>query len=114
MKRKTHTINAQGKSVGRVATQIAKLLQGKHKPSYLPNQDRGDFVKVKNVEKMEFTGKKLEQKKYFQHSGYPGIKEKPMKEVFEENPDKVLFRAVAGMIPKNKLHKQRMQRIKFE
>jgi large subunit ribosomal protein L13 len=115
MKRKTHTIDATGKVLGRLASEIAILLQGKHKPDFVPYKDMGDFVIVKNVEKMKITGEKMEKKKYFSHSGYlGGGKEIPLKQVFKENPSKVLKRAVFGMLPKNRLRKRKIKRLKFE
>src|SRR4030042_2981013 len=99
MKRETHTIDATGKVSGRLATQIAVLLRGKQRPQFVPYLDMGDFVVVKNVEKMKFTGKKLLQKKYYHHSGYlGGLKEKPLGKLFLENPSEVLKKAVFGML----------------
>ncbi len=104
MKRETYTIDASGKVLGRLATEIAKLLRGKHKPDFLPNKDMGDFVIVKNVEKIKISGKKLEKKKYYRHTGYLGhLKEIPLKKLFKEKPAEVLKKAVFGMLPKNKL-----------
>ncbi|PIR02856.1 MAG: 50S ribosomal protein L13 [Candidatus Nealsonbacteria bacterium CG_4_9_14_3_um_filter_35_11] len=115
MKRETYTIDAAGKSLGRLATEIVVLLRGKHKPSFVPNQDRGDFVTVKNINKINFTGKKLIQKKYFRHSEFIGKgKEIPMKEIFRDSPQKVLKRAVFGMLPKNKLRSRQIKRLKVE
>jgi large subunit ribosomal protein L13 len=115
MKRETHTIDAAGKVSGRLATQIAVLLRGKHKPDFLAYKDLGDFVVVKNVEKMKFTGRKLSQKKYYHHTGYlGGLKEKPLKKLFSEKPSEVLKRAVFGMLPRNKLRKEQIKRLKFE
>jgi len=85
MKRETHIIDATGKVLGRLASQIATILRGKHKPDFLPNRDIGDFVIVKNVDKLKVTGRKMEDKKYFRHSGYlGGGKEVPLKELFRE------------------------------
>jgi len=115
MKRETHTIDATGKVLGRLATEIAILLRGKHKPDFAPNKDIGDFVIVKNVDKVKITGKKLEQKKYYRHSGYLGhLKEIPLKKVFIETPAKVLRKTVYGMLPKNKLSKEQIKRLKIE
>lgn len=113
MKRETHTIDATNKILGRLATQVAIFLQGKHKANFVPYKDMGDFVLVKNIKKIKFSGKKLEQKKYYRHSGYlGGLKETPLKKVFEETPDKVLRKAVYGMLPKNKLRAKRIKRLK--
>lgn len=115
MERKTHTIDATGKVLGRLATEVAILLRGKHKPDFAPYKDMGDFVVVKHVDKIKFTGKKLESKIYYRHSGYLGsLKEIPLKKLFERNPAEVLKRAVWGMLPKNKLRPLQIKRLKFE
>lgn len=115
MEPKTYTIDATGKVLGRLAAEIAVLLRGKNKPGFLPYEDVGDSVTVKNIEKIVISGKKIEQKKYYRHSGYPGgFKEIPMKMVFEKKPVEVFRRAVFGMLPKNKLRAQQIKRLKFE
>lgn len=115
MERKTHTIDASGKSLGRLASQIALLLRGKDRPDFAPHKDEGGFVAVKNVGKMKISGKKMDQKKYYSHSGYlGGLKEMPMKKLFERSPGEVLKRAVFGMLPKNKLRAIMIKRLKFE
>ncbi|PIS17340.1 MAG: 50S ribosomal protein L13 [Candidatus Nealsonbacteria bacterium CG09_land_8_20_14_0_10_42_14] len=115
MKRETHTINVADKVLGRVATEVAVFLRGKHKPDFQPNRDGGDFVVIKNADKMKFTGKKLEKKKYFSHSGYlGGLKETPMKKLFSQTPEEVFKRAVWGMLPTNKLRAEQIKRLKFE
>lgn len=115
MKRQSHTIDASGQVLGRLATKIAVLLQGKQKPYFVRYQDVGDFVVVKNVEKMKITGKKIGQKKYYHHSGYlGGLKELPLKKLFKENPIEVFKKAVYGMLPKNKLRAKQIKRLKFE
>jgi len=114
MERKTHIIDATDKILGRLASQIVILLQGKHKPNFLPYRDMGDFVIVKNVERIRLTGKKIEQKKYYRHSGYLGhLKEIPIKKVFAQKPGEVLRKAVSGMLPKNRLRKIRLKRLKI-
>ncbi len=114
MERKTHKIDAAGRSPGRLASEIALILRGKNKPDFEPHRDMGDEVVVENVEEMKITGKKLEQKKYYRHSGYPGgLKEELMEEVMEDNPDEVLRRAVFGMLPKNRLRSKQIKRLKF-
>ena len=86
MERTTHTIDATNKVLGRLATQIAVLLRGKNKPDFAPNKDIGDFVVIKNADKIRFTGKKFEQKKYYHHTGYlGGLKETPLRRIFEKN-----------------------------
>jgi len=115
MRRQTHIIDASGKVLGRLASEIAILLRGKHKPNFVPYKDMGDFVVVKNVEKLKFTGKKLEQKKYYRHSGYiGGLKEIPLQRLFQTRPEEVLRKAVWGMLPKNKLRKKQIKRLKIE
>ena len=115
MERKTHTIDATGKVLGRLATEIAVLLRGKQKSDFVPYRDMGDFVIVKNVSKLKITGKKMEQKKYFHHSGFlGGVKEVPLKKIFKTNPAEVLRKAVFGMLPKNKLRAEQIKRLKSE
>jgi len=114
MERKTHTIDASGRVLGRLAAEIAILLRGKHKPDFVPYKDTGDFVVVKNINKIKFTGKKIESKIYFRHSGYLGsLKEIPLKTLFEKDPSKVLQRAVFGMLPKNKLRAKMIKILKI-
>ena len=115
MERKIHIIDASGKVLGRLATEIAILLRGKHKPDFQPNKDMGDFVTIKNVNQIRFTGKKMEKKKYYRHSGFPGgLKEISLKKLFTKNPAKVLTIAVFGMLPKNKLRARQIKRLKIE
>lgn len=115
MERKTHTIDAAGKVLGRLATEIAILLRGKNKPDFVLNKDMGDFVIVKNFDKIKFTGKKFEQKIYYHHTGYlGGLKETPLKKLFEKNPAEVLKKAVFGMLPKNKLRARQIKRLTVE
>jgi len=110
--RKLHKIDATDKSVGRLATQIAIFLRGKNKPEYEPNLDRGDIVSVSNITKLKFTGKKLEQKKYYRYSGYPGgLKEKKMSQLKNEKPAEILRRAVREMLPPVKFRKEMMKRL---
>lgn len=115
MKRETYTIDAAGKVVGRIATQIALLLRGKNKVDFVPYKDVGDEVLVKNVDKLKFTGKKLEQTKVRHHSLYlGGLKETPLKKIFKENPERILRKAVYGMMPSNKLRDVQIKRLKIE
>jgi len=115
MERKTHSIDATDKVLGRLASEIAILLQGKHKPNFYPHKDTGDFVVVKNIAQIKLTGKKIEQKKYFRHSGYPGgAKEIPLKKLLAQKPEEILKKAVFGMLPKNRLRKRRLKRLKIE
>jgi large subunit ribosomal protein L13 len=115
MKRKTHIIDATNKALGRLASGIAILLMGKNKPNFDPSKDMGDFVVVKNVEKIKITGKKMDQKKYYRHSGYMGgLKEIPLEKIFKQKPAEVFKKAVLGMLPKNRLRKRMIMRLKFE
>jgi large subunit ribosomal protein L13 len=113
IKRTWHLIDAKDQILGRLATKVATLLIGKHKADYSPHLDSGDFVVIVNAEKIELTGKKQMQKKYFRHSGYPGgFKEVSFEKLFLENPQKVIELAVSGMLPDNRLKKIRLQRLK--
>jgi len=115
MERETHTIDAANKVLGRLASQIALILRGKHKKDFAPHKDIGDYVLVRNIEKMKITGRKMEQKKYYRHSGYlGGLKEIPLKKLFKTKPSAVLTKAVYGMLPKNKLRARQIKRLKFE
>ncbi len=115
MNRKKFEIDAAGMAPGRLATQIAKILMGKHKVGYQPNVDKGDKVIIINVDKLKFTGKKLDQKVYRHHSMHPGgLKETPAKKIMKENPKKIVLHAVAKMLPKNKLRDGRLLRISFK
>jgi large subunit ribosomal protein L13 len=114
-KKEIYTIDAEGKVLGRLATEIVAILRGKNKPDFMPNKDSNNYVVVKNVKKIKVTGKKMEQKTYFSHTGYlGGEKNTPMKVVFEKNPGDILKRAVSGMLPKNRLRDRQLKRIKFE
>jgi len=115
MDRQTHKIDAANKVLGRLAVEIALLLRGKDKPGYLPNRDMGDFVTIKNSDKILVTGNKADQKIYYHHSGYMGgLKEVPFKKIFKRNPSEVIRKAVYGMMPKNKLRDVQITRLKFE
>ena len=113
VKREWFVVDATGKTLGRLATEIAKILMGKHKPTYTPHIDGGDFVIVVNAEKIFVTGKKLTTKVYYKHTGYMGhLKEATLKEMLEKKPEEVIRLAVRGMLPKNKLRDRRMKRLK--
>ena len=106
-------INAEGQTLGRLATEISTLLRGKNKAEYSPHIDCGDFVVVINADKVNVTGKKLEQKKYYSHSGYPGgLRVKTLREVLEKKPEEVIKKAVWGMIPKGKLGRAVYRKLK--
>lgn len=111
----THTIDATNQKVGRLATQIALILQGKLSADYDPRLAGSDRVVVKNVSKATVTGGKYTQKTYFRHTGYMGhLKEKTFKQIFESAPEKVLWQAVYNMLPKNRLRQKRLNRLIIE
>jgi len=115
MERKTYTIDATDKILGRLATKVAILLRGKEKSDFMPNKDGGDFVIIKNIKKIRLTGRKSENKIYYHHTGYPGgLKKVPFKKIFESKPSEVLKKAVFGMLPKNKLRARQIKRLKYE
>jgi len=104
IKREWHVIDASGRILGRLATQIARLLMGKHKPIYTPNQDTGDYVVVINAEKIQVTGNKVEQKVYYRHTGYPGgLKSITLEKMMQTHPTRVIEYAVKGMLPHTRL-----------
>ena len=106
-------LDAKGKTLGRFATQIAKILSGKNKPEYTPNADMGDFVVVVNAKDIHVTGKKEEQKRYYRHSGYPGgIKSKLLGEMLDNSASEVIKSAVKGMLPKSKLGRKMFTKLK--
>ena len=112
IERKWLVIDASGKTLGRLASEVAKLLRGKHKPTYTPFADTGDYVIVINASKMVLTGKKLDQKMYRHHSGYAGgMKEISYKNLMANNPEKALELAVKGMLPKNSLGRQMFRKL---
>jgi large subunit ribosomal protein L13 len=107
-------VDAEGKTLGRLATQIAERLRGKNKPQFAPHVDIGDFVVVVNAEKIAVTGKKLEQKIYYKHSGYPGgLRERTLKEQLNRQPTEVLRKAVKGMLPRNRLGRAQLTKLKI-
>jgi large subunit ribosomal protein L13 len=113
-KREWFLIDAEGKTLGRLATKIARILQGKHKATYSANEDRGDFVIVVNAEKIKVTGRKEFQKDYFQHSGFlGGLKVSAFSDVLQKHPNRIIEHAVNGMLPKNKLRDLRKKRLKI-
>jgi large subunit ribosomal protein L13 len=106
-------INAEGRILGRMATEVADLIRGKRKPQFTSHLDTGDFVVIVNAEKIKVSGRKLEQKKYYSHSGYPGgIKEETLKDLLERKPEEVIKKAVWGMIPKGKLGRALYKKLK--
>ena len=108
-----YLVDAEGKTLGRLATQIATILRGKNKPDFTPHIDTGDFVVVINAEKVHVTGNKREQKTYWRHSGYPGgIRSRTLNEMLERQPEEVLRKAVKGMLPRNKLGRAQLTKLK--
>jgi len=114
IQRNWYVVDAAGKTLGRLATQIADTLRGKTKPQYTPHVDTGDFVVVVNAEKIAVTGNKLDQKRYYRHSGYPGgIRSRTLREQLERRPEEVLRIAVRGMLPKNRLARRQLLKLKI-
>src|SRR6201994_567130 len=108
-----YVVDAEGQTLGRLATQIADSLRGKRKPTYTPHVDTGDFVVVINAEKIRVTGDKLAQKTYWRHSGYPGgIKSRSLQEMLDRRPEEVIRKAVKGMLPRNRLARQQLTKLK--
>src|SRR5213079_2627554 len=114
IERRWYVVDAEGKTLGRLATQIATVLRGKNKPQYTAHVDTGDFVVVVNAEKIAVTGKKLEQKMYYKHSGYPGgLRERTLREQLGRRPTEVLRKAVKGMLPRNSLSRRQITKLKI-
>jgi large subunit ribosomal protein L13 len=106
-------VDASGQTLGRLATQIADALRGKRKPTYTPHVDTGDFVIVVNAEKISVTGNKLQAKRYYRHSGYPGgLKSRSLEEMLERRPEEVIRLAVKGMLPRNRLARKQLTKLK--
>ncbi len=113
VERKWHLVDAEGKVLGRLATQIASRLRGKNKPVFTPNVDTGDFVVVINAEKVRLTGRKLDQKVYYRHSGYPGgLSSETARERLDKKPEELIRDAVWGMLPKNRLGRTLIKKLK--
>jgi large subunit ribosomal protein L13 len=109
-----YLIDAEGQILGRLASEIARRLRGKHKPIYTPYVDTGDFVIVVNAGKVSLTGKKMSDKVYYHHSGYPGgLRETSAGKMLQDHPEKVLFFAVRGMLPKNSLGRKMLKKLKI-
>jgi large subunit ribosomal protein L13 len=112
--RNWYVVDADGKTLGRLATAIAITLRGKHKPQYTPHIDTGDFVVVVNAEKIAVTGQKLDQKLYHRHSGYPGgLRTRTLREQLDRQPTEVLRKAVKGMLPRNRLSRAQITKLKI-
>ncbi|MGQ9667193.1 MAG: 50S ribosomal protein L13 [Anaerolineae bacterium] len=113
IQREWYVVDAAGKTLGRLATEIAKILRGKHKPYYTPHMDCGDYVIVINADKIRVTGRKLDQKMYYWHSSYPGgLKSVTLRRQLQTHPERVLQAAVRGMLPKNRLGRQMFKKLK--
>ena len=113
IERKWYVVDAEGQVFGRVASQVASILRGKNKPYYTPNMDTGDYVIIINAEKLVLTGKKLDQKVYYHHSGYAGgLKETKYRKLMAEKPEFAIRRAVVGMLPKGPLGRQMAKKLK--
>lgn len=111
--RKWYVVDAKDQVLGRLAARVARIIRGKHKAIFTPNMDTGDFVVVINADKIRMTGKRELQKSYFRHSGYPGgVKTKTFAEMIESNPEKVIENAVKGMLPKNRLGRKLIKKLK--
>jgi large subunit ribosomal protein L13 len=112
--RNWYVVDAEGKTLGRLATRIADVLRGKRKPTYTPHVDVGDFVIVVNAEKIAVTGNKREDKRYWRHSGYPGgIRFRTLGDLLEHRPEEVIRKAVKGMLPRNRLARQQLRKLKI-
>ncbi|MEA3459125.1 MAG: 50S ribosomal protein L13 [Chloroflexota bacterium] len=113
IEREWYLVDAEGKTLGRLASKIAAILRGKHKPIYTPHLDCGDYVVVINAEKVKVTGRKLDQKVYYHHSGYPGgLKSISLRDQLQKHPEHVLEAAVRGMLPKNRLGRKMFKKLK--
>jgi large subunit ribosomal protein L13 len=113
IERTWYVVDAEGKTLGRLSTEIARILRGKHKPIYTPHVDTGDYVIVINADKVRVTGKRLDQKIYYRHSGYMGgLKAIPLRRMLETHPERVIELAVKGMLPKNRLGRQMYKKLK--
>lgn len=113
VERKWYLVDATDKTLGRLSSKIASILRGKHKPIFTPHVDCGDYVVVINAEKVKVTGKKLEDKEYKRHSGYPGgLKTVTLEKMLEEKPEDVMIHAVKGMLPKGKLGRQMLKKLR--
>ncbi len=114
VERRWFVVDAEGKTLGRLATQIADTLRGKGKAEYTPHVDTGDFVVVVNAEKIAVTGKKLDDKIYYRHSGYPGgLRQRTLREQLDRRPTEVLRKAVKGMLPRNRLARAQIKKLKI-
>ena len=113
IQREWYLVDAEGQTLGRLASKIAQVLRGKHKPIFSPHNDSGDFVVVVNADKIQVTGNKMDQKIYYRHSGYiGGLKERTMREQLRRHPDRIITQAVKGMLPHNRLGRKIIKKLK--
>jgi large subunit ribosomal protein L13 len=113
IQRDWHVVDATGQTLGRLATQVARLLRGKHKPAYSPSVDTGDYVIVVNAERIRVTGRKLDQKIYYRYTGYPGgLRQITLRNLLRKHPTRVIEHAVRGMLPKNRLGRRMFKKLK--
>ena len=113
IERNWYIVDAEGETLGRLASRIAPILKGKHKPVYTPHLDCGDYVIIVNAEKVRVTGRKMDQKLYYRHSGYPGgLRSISLKDQLAKRPERVLQAAIRGMLPKNKLGRRMLKKLK--
>jgi large subunit ribosomal protein L13 len=114
VERKWYLVDAEGKTLGRLASQVASIVRGKTKPTYTPHADTGDFVIIINADKINVTGDKLNKKMYYRHSGYPGgLKTRTLKQMLDKKPEEVLRLAIAGMLPRNALGRKLIKKVKI-
>ena len=113
IRREWYVVDAEGQTLGRLASKIAPILKGKHKPTYTPHLDCGDFVIIVNAQKVRVTGHKLDQKFYYHHSGYPGgLRSTSLRDQLDRHPDRVIEAAIRGMLPKNRLGRSMIKKLK--
>lgn len=113
IERKWYIVDAKGKTLGRLASQVASILKGKHKPIYSPHMDTGDFVIIVNASEVELTGKKMQQKVYRHYTGYPGgLKEVSYEKLMKDKPEKAVYQAVWGMVPHNRLGRKIIKKLR--
>ncbi|GAB6085464.1 50S ribosomal protein L13 [Alkaliphilus crotonatoxidans] len=113
VEKKWYLVDAEGKTLGRLATEVATILRGKHKPEYTPHVDTGDFVIIINAEKVALTGKKLDQKFYTYHTGHPGgLKQISFRKMLQDKPEQLVYNSIRGMLPKTRLGRQMVKKLK--
>lgn len=114
IKREWYLVDASGKVLGRLASRVASILKGKHKPTYSPHLDVGDHVIIINADKIKVTGKKFHQKMYYHHTGYPGgLRSVSFRKIFQEKPERILYHAIWGMLPHNRLGRKMIKKLRI-